>query len=125
MDDYEQVGAPQRAPRTDSSCAPAPRARADKSPAGKDRAQVARQAMSIKEFCAAHGIGRTTFYKLRKSGRAPRQMVLCGRMRMISAEAAEAWRLEIEEAARQPAAGGPATIKEHAHAPEGGANEEE
>ena len=90
-----------------------------------DRPQVARQAMSIKEFCAAHGIGRTTFYKLRKSGRAPRQMVLCGRMRMISAEAAEAWRLEIEEAARQPAAGGPATIKEHAHAPEGGANEEE
>ena len=87
--------------------------------------QVARQATSIKDFCAAHGIGRTTFYKLRKSGRAPRQMVLCGRMRMISAEAAEAWRLEIEEAARQPAAGGPATIKEHAHAPEGGANEEE
>jgi len=118
MDDYEQVGAPQRAPRTDPSSAPAPRARADES-------QVARQAMSIKEFCAAHGIGRTTFYKLRKSGRAPRQMVLCGRMRMISAEAAEAWRLEIEEAARQPAAGGPATIKEHAHAPEGGANEEE
>src|SRR5438045_7640649 len=125
MHDYEQVGAPQRAPRTDSSSAPAPRARADESPAGKDRPQVARQAMSIKEFCAAHGIGRTTFYKLRKSGRAPRQMVLCGRMRMISAEAAEAWRLEIEEAARQPAAGGPATIKEHAHAPEGGANEEE
>jgi excisionase family DNA binding protein len=116
MNDYEQVGAPQRAPRTDSSCAPAPRARADKSPAGKDRAQVARQAMSIKEFCAAHGIGRTTFYKLRKAGLAPRLMVVGGRMR-ISAEAAEAWRREREEAARQPACGATTTTPvDHAHA---------
>lgn len=60
---------------------------------------VARQAMSIKQFCAAFGIGETLFYKLKKQGRGPVEMRIGGRT-LISLEAAEAWRRKCEKASR-------------------------
>ena len=50
-----------------------------------------RKASSIDEFCAEHGISRAMFYKLRAQGKAPRLMAI-GSRRLISAEAAAAWR---------------------------------
>jgi len=49
------------------------------------------EAYSITEFCAAHRISRATFYNLIKAGQAPRLMAVGGR-RLVSKEAAEAWR---------------------------------
>lgn len=49
------------------------------------------QAISIKNFCAAHNISRATFYNLMKAQNAPATM-LVGRRRLISTEAAQAWR---------------------------------
>jgi predicted DNA-binding transcriptional regulator AlpA len=48
---------------------------------------------SVKEFCAAHRISVSYYYELKKQGRAPREMML-GTRRIISAEAAAAWRAE-------------------------------
>jgi hypothetical protein len=62
-------------------------------------------AFTIDEFCAAHGISRTTFYHLRRSGAGPREMHIpprpgarVGTKILISAEAAAAWRREREAA---------------------------
>jgi hypothetical protein len=46
-----------------------------------------------KEFCKAHRISVSYYYELKKLGRAPREMML-GTRRIISAEAAAAWRAE-------------------------------
>lgn len=57
-------------------------------------------AQSIPEFCLDHGISRATYYNLRKRGLAPREMEVLGR-RLISLEAAQAWRTDREaDAAR-------------------------
>lgn len=48
-------------------------------------------AYSISEFCQAHGIGRSFFYKLLQDGRGPRTMQL-GRRRLVSREEAAEWR---------------------------------
>jgi hypothetical protein len=50
-------------------------------------------AFTIKEFCKAHRISVSYYYELKKLGRAPREMML-GTRRIISAEAAAAWRAE-------------------------------
>jgi len=123
MNDYEQICDSQNPCRTDSSCAPTPRARAGKSPAAKDRPRVARQAMSIKEFCDAHGVGRTTFYKLLKAGLAPRLMAVGGATR-ISAEAAAEWRRRMEDAARQQSIDSWPAAQRETPARNGGADEE-
>jgi predicted DNA-binding transcriptional regulator AlpA len=55
-------------------------------------------ATSIPEFCEAHGISRATFYNLKARGKAPKTMIV-GRRRLVSAEAAVAWRRAMEEPA--------------------------
>jgi hypothetical protein len=54
------------------------------------------EAMSVSAFCEAHGISRGTFYNLKLRGVAPKSM-LVGRRRLVSAEAAAAWRRAMEE----------------------------
>ena len=56
------------------------------------------QLMSIKQFCADHGISRSFFYKLIGDGRGPRLAKL-GTRTLISAEAAADWRRSLEVAA--------------------------
>jgi hypothetical protein len=48
-------------------------------------------ALSIPEFCATHNISEAFYYELQKLGRGPRTMTV-GRRRLISLEAAKAWR---------------------------------
>ena len=52
---------------------------------------------SVAEFCAVHGIGRTSFYEAIKAGRAPRLMRV-GRRVLVTAEAASDWRRDMEAA---------------------------
>ncbi len=54
-----------------------------------------RDAFSISEFCRRHGLGRTSYYELKKTGEAPREMRIGGRI-LISREAAEQWRRRME-----------------------------
>lgn len=51
---------------------------------------AARKALSIDEFCAAHGISRSMYYKLEKQGLAPRVMQV-GSRQLISDEAGADW----------------------------------
>ena len=53
-------------------------------------------AVSITDFCKAHGISRAHFYNLRKIGKAPKTLVV-GRRRLVADEAAVAWRRAMEE----------------------------
>jgi predicted DNA-binding transcriptional regulator AlpA len=53
-------------------------------------------AVSIPDFCRAHGISRAHFYNLRKRGLAPKTLV-AGRRRLVSDESAAAWRNSMEE----------------------------
>ncbi len=50
---------------------------------------------SVTEFCSAYGISRSTFYNLRRKGRAP-GVFKVGRLTLISCEAAETWRSRME-----------------------------
>jgi predicted DNA-binding transcriptional regulator AlpA len=52
-------------------------------------------ALSIAEFCASHGISKSTFFKLRRDGDAPRVMQIGSRV-LISVEAGAEWRKERE-----------------------------
>ena len=56
---------------------------------------------SITGFCEAHRIGRSFFYKLLKEGRAPRTMEV-GRRRLVSREAAAAWREQMTKETEHP-----------------------
>jgi hypothetical protein len=56
-----------------------------------------KKVFSISEFCRAHGIGRSSYYNLKKAGRAPVEMTVLSR-KMISEEAAAAWRRQMEVA---------------------------
>lgn len=53
------------------------------------------RAYSINGFCHAYGISRPMFYKLRKQGRGPKIMKI-GDRTLISVEAADTWRKEME-----------------------------
>jgi predicted DNA-binding transcriptional regulator AlpA len=53
------------------------------------------QLISIKQFCADHGISRSFFYKLLQQGQGPRVTKL-GARTLVSAEAAAAWRARME-----------------------------
>ena len=50
-----------------------------------------RLALSIREFCAAHGISEGFFYKLKKQGEGPREMKV-GARTLITFESAAEWR---------------------------------
>jgi hypothetical protein len=55
-------------------------------------------AMSIREFCALHGISEDMYFKMARQGWGPRAMKV-GSRTLISHEAAAAWRREREAAA--------------------------
>jgi hypothetical protein len=55
-------------------------------------------AYSIREFCAAHRLSESMYFKLRNQGLGPDEMSV-GTRRIISFEAAERWRREREVAA--------------------------
>ncbi len=57
----------------------------------KKEVVVERQVYSIEEFCVAHHMCRASFYNLKKNKKAPAIMEVGGR-RLISNEAAAAWR---------------------------------
>jgi hypothetical protein len=54
-------------------------------------------AFSIAEFCKAHGISESMYFKMRALGLGPREMIV-GTRRLISFEAAAAWRRAREAA---------------------------
>lgn len=57
--------------------------------------------LTIPEFCAGHGnISKSFFHKLVNEGRGPRLMKI-GRRTLISAEAAAAWRAQMEAQTNQ------------------------
>jgi predicted DNA-binding transcriptional regulator AlpA len=59
---------------------------------------VHKSAYSIDEFCTAHGLSRSSFYKMLKQGTAPR-LLKVGKAVRVSIEAAADWRRERERAA--------------------------
>ena len=71
----------------------------------KSRSQLAvvpatpRLALSIAEFCEAHGISEGFFYKLKKQGEGPREMKV-GARTLITLESAAEWRRTRENATR-------------------------
>ena len=62
-----------------------------------------RLALSIPEFCEAHGISEGMFYKMKKQkkGLTPREMKI-GTRTLITFEAAAKWRAEREAASTAP-----------------------
>ena len=62
------------------------------SPAKQGRGHAA---YTISEFCEAHRISRATYYNLKTVGKAPVEMAV-GSRRLISDEAAAAWRRAME-----------------------------
>ena len=56
-----------------------------------------RLALSIPEFCDAHGISEGFFYKLKKKGEGPREMKV-GARTLITLESAADWRRVRENA---------------------------
>ena len=61
-------------------------------------------AYSIREFCEAHRVSESMYFKLRNQGLGPAEMSV-GRRRLISHEASSVWRREREvEAATSSAA---------------------
>ena len=52
---------------------------------------IATAAYSIREFCAAHRLSESLYFKLRNQGLGPAEMFV-GSRRIISFEAAERWR---------------------------------
>jgi len=61
---------------------------------------AAAAAFTIEEFCAAHRLSPSTYFKIKADGLGPREM-LVGSRRMISAEAARRWVRQREAAARR------------------------
>jgi predicted DNA-binding transcriptional regulator AlpA len=55
------------------------------------RPSTPRLALSIPEFCAAHGISEAFYYKLKKQGKGPREMKI-GARTLVTFESAAEWR---------------------------------
>jgi len=55
-------------------------------------------ALSIRQFCERHNISQSFFFKLRARGEAP-QTIAVGARRLITKEAARAWRKRRAQAA--------------------------
>jgi predicted DNA-binding transcriptional regulator AlpA len=64
------------------------------------RPPTPRLALSIPEFCEAHGISEGFFYKLKKQGEGPREMKV-GARTLITFESAAEWRRARENQHRQ------------------------
>ena len=62
------------------------------------RGAVPRRAFSITESCLAYNISRSSFYRLRRQGLAPRQIGF-GKRTMITVAAAEEWERRLEQTA--------------------------
>jgi hypothetical protein len=62
--------------------------------AHRTRSPVIRAGKSIREFCAAYGISRSTYFKWREAGHAPAQIQPAGpRGRvLITQESEDAWK---------------------------------
>jgi excisionase family DNA binding protein len=54
-----------------------------------EKRTVDRAAYTVDEFCAAHGIGRTTFYAELKAGRI--KVLKCGRKTLVPKTESDAW----------------------------------
>jgi hypothetical protein len=67
--------------------------------------QTPRLALSIPEFCDAHGISEGFYFKLKKQGKGPREMKV-GARTLITLESAAKWRRERENATRGACRGG-------------------
>ena len=61
--------------------------------------EVPRAAYSIREFCAAHRISQSMYYKLRNAGLGPRELRALRKI-VITEEAAADWRHEREATAK-------------------------
>ena len=59
-------------------------------------------ALTILQFCSAHGISEGFFYKLKKQGCGPREMKL-GARTLITMEAAAEWRAQREAESKKSA----------------------
>lgn len=59
------------------------------------RGEVARDAVSVNEFCVAHGISRPTLYRLWRDGQGPAHFKV-GTRTLISRESAARWRAAME-----------------------------
>jgi len=55
------------------------------------RPPTPRLALSIPEFCEAHGISEGFYYKLKKKGEGPREMKV-GARTLVTVESAAEWR---------------------------------
>ena len=77
------------------------KSRAGKEPTPKE--PTPRLALSIPEFCEAHGISEGMYYKMKKQDRSlvPREMNV-GTRTLITFEAAAKWRAEREAASTAP-----------------------
>jgi hypothetical protein len=64
---------------------------------------IQRQAYSVAAFCTAFGIARSTFYRLLQAGEGP-TVYHVGRRTLISVDAADRWRREMELVAKEDAA---------------------
>ena len=60
----------------------------------------ARAAYSVADFCKAHGISRSLFYKALKDGWGPDIMKCAGRT-LVSVESASRWRKRMEQVAAE------------------------
>jgi predicted DNA-binding transcriptional regulator AlpA len=68
-----------------------PKSRTQFAAVGSSPLPTPRLALSIPEFCKAHGISEGFFYKLKKQGEGPREMKV-GARTLISFESAAEWR---------------------------------
>lgn len=65
---------------------------------------VHRLAYSIDELCAAAGIGRTLYERMKRRGQAPRETRFGTKVVRISRQAAEEWLAQLEEATNRSGA---------------------
>jgi predicted DNA-binding transcriptional regulator AlpA len=69
-----------------------------------EHSKPAALAMTIDEFCQAFSISRRMYYKLKQTGRGPREMLIGRQKRMISMKAIDAWRERCEADLEKPGA---------------------
>ena len=74
---------------------------ASRKPGADEPTPRLRLALSIAEFCWAHGFSEGMFYKMKKQGLTPREMKI-GTRTLITFEAAAKWRAEREAASTAP-----------------------
>src|SRR6516162_4281355 len=78
-----------------------PKSRTQFAAVGPPPLPTPRLALSIPEFCKAHGISEGFYYKLKRQGEGPREMKV-GARTLISFESAAEWRRAREVPRRAP-----------------------